>query len=181
MTVRIPTARDAVSRYMIVLRPDQDLLAAIDTLVRKRAQGAPVLNEEGELVGILTEKDCLRLLSNSAYGELAGGKVSDYMSTVKVTLTVDMDLFSVAEAFLQTNFPVLPVLERGKLIGRISRLDLLRQIKELERDIERERAQEERDRRERDDPSSIDRMQRFAGRHTPEQLAELMRNRKQER
>ncbi|HXV62471.1 MAG TPA: CBS domain-containing protein [Vicinamibacteria bacterium] len=179
MGVRIPTARDAVSRYMIVLRPDQDLLGAIDTLVRKRAQGAPVLNEEGDLVGILTEKDCLRLLSNSAYGELAGGNVGDYMSSVKVTLTVDMDLFSVAEAFLATNFPVLPVLEQGKLVGRISRLDLLWQIKALERDIARERAREERERKERDNPSSIDRMQRFAGSHSPEQLAELLRNRKQ--
>ncbi len=176
--IHIPTARDALSRYRIVLRPDEDLLAAIDVLVRKRAQGAPVLNEEGELVGILTEKDCLRLLSNSAYGELAGGRVSDYMSSVKVTLTADMDLFRVAAAFLQTNFPILPVLERGKLIGRISRLDLLRQVKELERSIERDRAQEDKRRQEQDKPPSIDQLQHLAGSHTPAQLAELLKNRK---
>ena len=176
--IQIPTARDTLSPYFIVLRPEEDLLAAVDVLVRKRAQGAPVLNDEEELVGILTEKDCLRLLSNSAYGELAGGRVSDYMSSVKVTLTADMDLFRVAAAFLETNFPILPVLERGKLIGRVSRLDLLRQVKELERNIERDRAQEDKRCHERDNPSSIDQLQRLANSHTPKQLAEVLKNRK---
>ena len=41
--IQIPTARDALSPYLIVLRPEEDLRAAIDVLVRKRAQGAPVL------------------------------------------------------------------------------------------------------------------------------------------
>ena len=176
--VEIPTAGDALSKYKIVLRPDEDLLAAIDVLVRKRCSGAPVLSEDGELVGILTEKDCLRLLSNSAYGELSGGTVRDYMSNVKVTLTSDMDLFSVAKAFLGTNFPVLPVVDQGKLVGRVSRLDLLGQIKELERKILREQSRAERDRKEQNNPSSIESMQRVASSHTPGQLAELLRRRK---
>ncbi len=173
--VRIPTARDALSRYMIVLRPEEDLLEAIDILVRKRTQGAPVVNAAGDLVGILTEKDCLRLLSNSAYGELTGGRVEDYMSTVKVTLTTEMDLFSVATAFLATNFPILPVLDNGRLVGRISRLDLLQQIKRFEHSIQQEHARQERERYERENPSSIDRMQRLASSHTPEQFAEILK------
>ncbi len=175
--VNIPTARDAMSAYLIVLRPDEDIFEAIDVLVDKRVSGAPVLDDKGELVGILTEKDCLRILSNSAYGELAGGTVGDYMSPVKVTLSTEMGIFGVVDAFLQTNFPILPVLHHGKLVGRVSRLDLLQQIRSFERRVEQERAQEERERYELEHPSSIERMQRIASSHTPKQLAEVMKNR----
>lgn len=175
--VHVPTARQALSKYMVVLQAQASLMEAIDILVRKGAQGAPVLDADGALMDILAEKDCLRLLSNSAYGEMTGGKVEDYMSAMKVTLTPDMDIFAVADAFLQTNFPILPVLDHGKLIGRVGRLDALRQIQELERNIERERALQGRDREERGHPPSIDQMQRLADSHTPQQFAELLRDR----
>ena len=67
---------------------------------------------------------------------------------------------------------------RYAVIGRVSRLDLLRQVKELERNIERDRAQEDKRRHERDNPSSIDQLQLLANSHTPKQLAEVLKNRK---
>ena len=129
--VDIPTARDVMTRWLMTLSPDADLIQAIEGLVGKRMAGAPVVNTRGELVGLLTEKDCLRLLSRSRPGTLARGTVADYMSIVRVTVDIDADLFTVINHFLRTNFPVLPVLEHGQLAGRVSRLDLLRQVDRL--------------------------------------------------
>jgi predicted transcriptional regulator len=173
----IPTARDMLTHWTVVVRPDMDLLAAIEVLVNKRANGAAVVNEAEELIGLLTEKDCLRVLANAAYGELAGGRVAEYMSTVRIVISPEMDLFTVAKRFLETNFPVLPVLEGTKLLGRISRLDVLAQVRRFEADLEAERTREAAERQEREHPTSIEAMQRLASTHTPDQLEGVFRGR----
>jgi CBS domain-containing protein len=130
------------TRRVFALSPDVDVYEAIDVLAGNRRSCAPVVNEEGELIGILTEKDCLRVLSGYVYGELAPGLVRDYMSEVKVRITPNMDLFAVAQKFIQTNFASLPVEEDGKLIGRITRQDMLRGIQRLQRQVEHDKAEE---------------------------------------
>jgi predicted transcriptional regulator len=173
----LPTARGAMSDWYCTFRPETDIVEAIDSLVQRRAAGAPVVDENDRLVGVLTEKDSLRVLANAAYGEQAGGNVGEHMSRVGATVTEDMDLFAVAHVFLQTNFPVLPVTDhRGRLLGRISRQDMLRQIHIFMRRLHRE------GRRltgllAAEKPTSIEAMQRLAASATPDQLAELMRDR----
>ena len=132
-----PTARDASTKYFVTLSPETDLLEAIALLVKRNVSGAPVADEQGQLVGVLTEKDCLRLLANWAWGELYGGEVRDYMSRVRSEIRVDMDVFEAAERFLETNFPVLPLLDaEDKLVGRITRQDLLEKILKLEQSLD---------------------------------------------
>lgn len=174
---KIPTARDCMSTWFVTLAPEMDVYEAIDVLAAKRASGAPVLDEAGELLGILTEKDCLRVMSNAAYGELAGGTVADYMSPVKVAITADMDLFSVAREFLATNFAILPVLEKGKPVGRISRQDMLRAIHQLHEAIEAEKAREEETLKTMQQPQSIDQLQRVFASGRPENIAALLSDR----
>ena len=71
---KVPTARDCmVATSQFTLTPDTDVYKAIKVLVAKHASGAPVVDENGMLLGILTEKDCLRVLSRSAYDERGGG------------------------------------------------------------------------------------------------------------
>jgi len=171
------TARDVMSTWVFTLAPGADVYKAIDTLVAKRAPGAPVVDESNRLVGILTEKDCLRVLSGSAYGNLAGGHVRDYMSPVGVTVSPGMDLFSVAQLFLSTNFPSLPVLDGGKLMGTISRQDMLLGIQGLQRAIEAERVREDRRLRAMKDPRTISEMQRLVASQKREQLAAVLTHR----
>lgn len=176
--IRVPTARDLVKEWYVVLRPDMDVYEAIDLLEAKRASGAPVVDKDGMLLGILTEKDCIRVLTRAAYGELAGGTVADYMSEVKNVITPEMDLFSAAREFLATNFAVLPVVENGKPVGRLSRQDMLRGIQRLEREIEKAKAQELEQVRKLQQPSmAIDDLQRLAASQSPQGLADIMRHR----
>lgn len=174
---RIPTARDCMSTWFIKLRPDMEIYEAIDLLENKRAAGAPVVDGEGNLLGILTEKDCLRVLSSGAYQSLSSGKVSDYMSEPKSMITTDMDLFTVAKQFLDTNFAVLPVMENGKPVGRISRQDMLRGIQQLQRQMVRDKQREEVELETQTRPKSIDQFQQLAARLEPRHLAAVMRER----
>lgn len=173
----LPTAKDAMTDWYCTFRPDMDIVEAIESLVRKRAAGAPVVDENECLVGVLTEKDSLRVLANAAYGELVGGVVGEHMSKVGASVTPDMDLFAVAQVFLETNFPVLPVTDhRGRLLGRISRQDMLRQAHVFMRRLHKQ------GRRlsgllEGQKPSSIEAMQKMAASASPDQLAEMMRDR----
>jgi predicted transcriptional regulator len=175
--MKVPTARDCMTVWFVTLRPDMDVYEAIDILASKRASGAPVLDAEGNLVGILTEKDCLRVMSHEAYGQLSGGVVGDYMSEPKGVLTVDMDLFSVAREFLNTNFAVLPVLENGNPVGRISRQDMLRGIQCLQRESALEKERYEDHLKTMQSPMSINDLQRLAASQRPENLAALLSNR----
>ncbi len=175
--MKVPTARDCMSIWFVTLRPDMDVYEAIDILASKRASGAPVLDDEGNLIGILTEKDCLRVMSHDAYGQLAGGIVADYMSEPKGVLTADMDLFSVAREFLNTNFAVLPVLEEGKPVGRISRQDMLRGIQQLQRETALKKVKYEEELKTMQAPTSINDLQRLAASQRPENLAALLSDR----
>lgn len=176
-TADIPTTRDVMTRFRVKLSPDTPLPVALKKMVAKRSLGAPVEDGSRRVVGVLTVKDCLRLVVDYSPRFLADQKVEDHMSTLKGTLTLDMDLFTIAETFLQSNFPVLPVLRDGRLVGRVSRLEVLREILELERRTQHQRRRQAAEIQDRTCPTSIESMQNLAASHTPEQLAEVMRNR----
>ncbi len=164
--VDIPTVRGAICPEHLSLRPDQDVLGAISELVTRNMPGAPVTDSDGQLVGMLTVKDCLRIISGAAFGEVVGGDVAGHMSEIKGVLEPDMDLFRAVHVFLQSHFPILPVLEEGRLIGCVRRMDLLGQISELERKVQRDREREASDQQAWKRPTSIDRLQQLAARFT---------------
>lgn len=131
--------RKAISivKYMtkkpITFRPDQSIYDVINVLVRKKISGAPVLNEQDELVGVISEKDCLRVMVDSVYHNLPSGKVKDYMSHDVVTMSDQKSIVEAASAFLSTSFKRFPVVNsEGKLVGQISRSDVLRAVKDME-------------------------------------------------
>jgi CBS domain-containing protein len=130
---KIPVVRDVMATSLITLRADMPIHEAIALLLKNRISGAPVVDAEQKLVGVLSEKDCLRVFANDAYFHLAGGAVGDYMSRTLSTVGPDDDVFKVADLFLRNSFRRLPVLEGGRLVGQVSRRDILKaSIKMLE-------------------------------------------------
>jgi len=65
---------------LVSFTPDDDILHAMRVLLDKRLSGAPVLDKTGRLVGVLSKKDCLGIVYNTAYHQDWGGKVEQYMS-----------------------------------------------------------------------------------------------------
>jgi CBS domain-containing protein len=123
--------RDYMTRKLIVLSPDMEVLHAIGLFVEKQISGAPVLDRFGKLVGMLSEKDCMRIaLSAGYYGEW-GGRVEEYMHSPVATIDADTPIFEVAQLFAQREYRRYPVTEDARLVGQISRSDVLRALQEI--------------------------------------------------
>lgn len=127
-----------VIRYMcadcFTFQEDQKINEVINIMVNNKITGAPVVNEQGELVGVISEKDCLRVLIDDGYynNPLNDRMVKDYMSTDVQTVKLDTDLINVAKKFMDSNFRRYPVVDNdGRLVGQISRKDVLKAARKL--------------------------------------------------
>lgn len=123
--------RDYMTRHLVTFRSDTDLFTAINRLLEHRIAGAPVVDSQGHLIGLLSEGDCLRGILSGAYYEATGGVVSAYMNTEIETISPEVDVIEVSERFLRGRLGRLPVVENGRLVGQISRSDVLRAVKEF--------------------------------------------------
>lgn len=129
MTSR-PRIGDYMATKLVTLVPEMEINKAMKILLDERVSGAPVVDAKGELVGVLSKKDCLKAALNSNYYQEWGGSVADYMATEVETLEADMDLVQAAERYLTSHFRRFPVMRDGRLAGQISRTDVLRGLTE---------------------------------------------------
>ena len=125
------TARDYMSAALVTFTPDMDILQAINQLIEKRISGAPVVDKQGNLIGVLSEKDCLRVALQASYhGELAG-TVAEYMHGEVKTVDAEASIADVAAMFLKDDYRRYPVIRDNRLVGQISRRDVLRALEAL--------------------------------------------------
>ena len=122
------TVADIMATRLITVLPDMNIHEAIRILLDKRISGAPVVDENGALVGMLSKKDCLKIVFSSQYHDDWGGPVRDFMSAPVESLDADLDLVSAAQAFLDSHFRRFPVVRDGKLVGQVSRYDILKAL-----------------------------------------------------
>jgi CBS domain-containing protein len=115
---------------VVALSPDMEILQAMKLLLEKQFSGAPVVDKAGKLVGVLSKKDCLKAALNASYHQEWGGLVDDYMSRTVETLDADLDLVAAAERFLASHHRRFPIVDNGRMIGQISRADLLQALVE---------------------------------------------------
>jgi len=116
---------------LMTLKPEMEILAAVHLLLQHDFGGAPVLDDDGKLVGILTEKDCMKVVLNAGYHSEYGGHVAEFMTSDLVTLSPDASIVEAAQRFLDNSFHRYPVVENNELVGQISRRDVLRALEEL--------------------------------------------------
>ncbi len=121
--------RDIMAKKLITFKPDTNVLSAIHTLLTNNISGAPVVDDEKNLVGILSEKDCMRTIMESSYYNEGGKLVSELMSTNVETVDVNASIYDVAEKFLASRYRRFPVVNSDEqLVGQVSRRDVLRAI-----------------------------------------------------
>lgn len=127
----MPDVRDYMSTALVVLSPEQDVLRAMRLLLDHRISGAPVVDGQGNLLGLLTQRDCLAVAFQTGYHGDAAGKVSDYMTSDVETVRADTSLVEVIGRFYRSPHRRFPVMDRNRLVGIISRRDVLRAVLEL--------------------------------------------------
>jgi CBS domain-containing protein len=130
MTIHhLPTVQEFMDKYVDTLSPETDIMEAVNFLLEKRVTGALVTNSKGELVGILTEFDCLKLLAlGGADHEVPKGTVKNFMTSEVQTIPPTMDIYYVAGLFMSAQFRRFPVVEHGRIVGAITRFDILRAV-----------------------------------------------------
>ena len=123
-------ARDVMSRRLQVLHPHAEVKDAVHALMRKGHSGAPVVDEAGRLLGVFSDYDCVRGLAAAAFSEWPSGSVQTYMTSEVETIEPDMALRDVASRLIEGRHRRLFVTEGDKLVGVISRRDLIHALED---------------------------------------------------
>ena len=131
---RVLTARDIMATSLITFRANQPIHEAIKILLKHGISGAPVVDDDKRLIGILSELDCLRMASSDEFlgdEQEDAGLVEYFMSTKPKSIAPELGVYGVAHTFMTMPIRRLPVVENDRLIGQVSRRDVLRTIQEM--------------------------------------------------
>jgi CBS domain-containing protein len=138
----VPTVSEIMARSLVTLRPEMTAAAAAELLLARDISGAPVVDEDGALLGVVSEYDCLRAVASSEYQMDAYDDVetvAELMVTECHTVEPGLDLFGLAHEFVRLRVRRFPVLDDGRLVGQVSRRDALRAALHLRRELQRAR------------------------------------------
>ena len=132
-----PTVKEIMQKVFLKFEPETPLKNAVNILGRKRLFGACVVDQDDRVLGVLSEKECLKLYTQ-AFKEnnpehIENKTVFDILRPEFKTVSGEMNLFDVAQIFLQNEFRRMPVVDEGKLIGQITRRDIVRAIQDYVR------------------------------------------------
>jgi CBS domain-containing protein len=125
--------RDYMLPHPATVHHNDTLREAMAVIIENRISGLCVIDENGNLVGILSELDCLRAILSAVYNKNAIGRVADYMATENLVVAhPDEDIVDVAQDMLMNNKRRRPVVENGRLVGQITCRQLLRAVQDFE-------------------------------------------------
>ncbi|MDZ7783047.1 MAG: CBS domain-containing protein [Halioglobus sp.] len=124
--------RDYMLTRPVKVRPDDHMLDAMQVIIGNKISGVCVVDGDANLVGILSELDCLRAVLGAVYNDSGIGAVRDYMATENLVVAhPDEDIVDVAQDMLLKNKRRRPVVENGRLVGQITCRQLLSAVREF--------------------------------------------------
>ncbi|MRI00828.1 CBS domain-containing protein [Kriegella sp. EG-1] len=118
---------DYMTKKLVSFSPKQSILEVMELFTKYNISGGPVLDDNGFLVGIISEADCMKQISESRYFNMPilDKSVENYMTKNVETIPHEMSIFDAANVFVKHNRRRLPVMKDGLLIGQISRKDIV--------------------------------------------------------
>ena len=126
------TAEDIMRRDVVTLRGDMLIFEAIEIMLAHRISGAPVVDEEMNLVGVLSEKDVVDLLYDS--GDAEGKTVRNFMTARPISFDRKDNLVDVCDFLAKNLFRRVPITSKKKVVGIISVPDILKYTIELRKE-----------------------------------------------
>jgi CBS domain-containing protein len=122
------TIADYMTKRLVTLSKQTNVFDAIRKLLENKITCAPVIDEQGQLIGMFSEKDGMRVVLESVYDQGMFGKVEDFMSTDIISVDANSSIVNLAEKFKDSTVRSYPVFDHAKLVGIISRTDVLRAL-----------------------------------------------------
>ena len=129
------TVSDYMTRDLITFTPDQTIESVMQALINHRISGGPVINKERELIGIISESDCIKQISESRYYNMPmqDMTIEKYITKNVDTIDGNLNIFDAASLFAKSPRRRFPIVEKGKLVGQISQKDVLKAAMKLKR------------------------------------------------
>lgn len=117
----------------VTVKPQNSVYEAAHIVLANKISGVCVVDDEGNLVGMLSELDCLRSILNRAYNnnDSASNLVGDVMTRDVECVRPDDNVIDVAMSMLDHKHRRRPVVEEGRLVGQVTCRQLLRAVKDL--------------------------------------------------
>jgi CBS domain-containing protein len=122
------TVADYMSKRLVTLAKDTDVIDAVKKLLDHKITSAPVVDQIGRLLGMFSEKDVMNIVLEAAYNQSMSGKVGDYMTKETISVDAESSIVDLAEKFQQTSVRSFPVFLDNDLVGIVSRTDVLRAL-----------------------------------------------------
>ncbi|MGB5818471.1 MAG: CBS domain-containing protein [Saonia sp.] len=118
---------DYMTKKLVTFSPEQSILEVMESFAKNHISGGPVMDDNGFLVGIISEADCMKQISESRYFNMPilDKSVERFMSKSVETIPHDISIFDAAGIFDKHNRRRLPVMKNGILVGQISRKDIV--------------------------------------------------------
>jgi len=125
--VKTLLVENIMTRNLVIFRPEQTIHDVMYNFIKYRISGGPVVNEKGDLIGVISEADCMKEISESRYFNLPilDKRVSNFMTSNVDTIDSKKTIFEAASMFFMKSRRRFPVLDKNKLVGQISRKDIV--------------------------------------------------------
>jgi CBS domain-containing protein len=124
--------RDYMLTHPVKVHPDDNIMDAMQVIIDNKISGVCVVDDESNLVGVLSEMDCLRAVLSATYNNSGVGKVREHMTSDNLLVAhPNEDIVSVAQDMLAKNKRRRPVVENGKLIGQVTCRQLLTAVRKF--------------------------------------------------
>jgi len=125
-------AIDIMTTSVISIKKDVPIYDALELMLDNKISGIPVVDDDMFLIGILSERDVLRLFYESQDGE--GLTVDEFMTQPAVHFDEQESLLDICDCLCDNYFRRVPVTSKGKLVGIVSRVDIIKDILKLRRE-----------------------------------------------
>ena len=118
---------DVMSHKLVLFRPDESIHEVMKKFIKFRVSGGPVVDISGKLIGIISEADCMKEISDSRYFNMPilDKTVKHFMTNKVQTIDASTTVFDAASLFFKTRKRRFPVLKKDRLVGQLSRKDVV--------------------------------------------------------
>ena len=119
--------KDIMTTHLVLFTVEQSIHEVMNSFIKNKISGGPVVDDRGKLIGVISEADCMKEVSDSRYFNMPilDKSVGHFMTKEVETLPASMTLFDAASRFHETSRRRFPVLDNNKLVGQISRKDIV--------------------------------------------------------
>lgn len=132
----LPILSDFMDKSFATVQPDTPMDKAIKLLIKKKLTGVLVVDAQNKLVGVLSEKDCLKILLRHGFDRFPDDVVGSYLHLAPMTIESGTDIIRAAQIFVENPFRRLAVVDDGELVGQITRRDIVKGMEKYFKEID---------------------------------------------